>query len=192
MAKLSVQQKKLAPPLLCAWVATVLLVALNLDPTVRNPIDPRSLDLANRLSSCASYDVVAGDIRVGYSLDGNVVIDARLCKGDARLVDVLHLLLQFAVKLKGSNFEYLSIAGGGKEVYRLPREDLKELAEQYGEGAKLWAINHWAERLRKPDGERPFSTWDGGALGVLTAQLADMNKALRTWLDEANVTTKDE
>lgn len=168
--------KKLVPPLVCVGISTVLLVAVNFEATGRTRLDPRNMRLAARLSTCESYERLAGDIRVGYTITGNIVFDVRVCKADSRRVDALHLLLQFGDKIKDEKIEYLSISSGGMEVYRLPKSDLDELAKQYRLGAELWALNHWPERLRKPTGERAFEEWSGGVLAVLQAQLDDIGK----------------
>jgi|GEM_PF-2899988 len=179
------QHKKLVPPLFCAGLSTVLLVITNFDRMGSNRLDPRNLELATRLSSCDSYKDLAGDIRVGHTLAGNIIFDVRACKADSRKVDPLHLLMQFGDKIKDEKIDYLLIASGGNEVYRLPKSDLDELAEQYRLGARIWALDHWPERLRKPTGERVFEEWSGGVLGVLQAQLEDLGVALRTWLANA-------
>lgn len=93
--------------------------------------------------------------------------------------------MQFGYKIKDTGISYLSIAGAGQEVYRLPRTDLDELAREYELGSRIWAFDHWPERLRKPTGERAFDTWSGGFLGVMKEQAEDLNKALRTWLSKA-------
>jgi hypothetical protein len=180
--------KKLLPPLIGTGVSTVLLCAVGIEGTGRFGLDPRNIALANSLSSCPSREIVGGDIRVGYTLDGNVVFDVRSCKGDSRLIDPLHLLMQFGYKLRDDSFHHLSVASAGEEVYRLEKPDLDELSRQYELGARIWAFDHWPERLRKPSGERAFGSWSGGFLGVMRAQAEDLNEALRTWLGRAGTT----
>ncbi len=177
--------KKLIPPLIGTAISSVLLLAAGFDATGRNRLDPRNIELANRLSSCDSHEIVGGDVRVGYTPDGNIVFDVRSCKGDSRLIDPLHLLMQFGYKIKDTRIDHLSIAAGGEEVFRLEKSDLDELAGQYELGARIWAFDHWPERLRKPTGERAYESWSGGFLGVMKAQAEDINEALRAWLEKA-------
>ena len=177
--------RRLLPPLVGTGISTLLLLVVSVDGTEQFALDPRNIWLANQLSSCPSYDVVAGDVRVGYTLDGNIVFDVRCCKGNSRLIDPLHLLLQFGHKIKDVQIEYLSIAGGGEEVYRLAKSDLDELSDQYELGGRIWAFDHWPERLRRSTGGKAFNSWSGGFLGVMKAQAEDLNKALRAWLSKA-------
>ncbi|SIO11413.1 hypothetical protein SAMN05444166_2519 [Singulisphaera sp. GP187] len=180
--------KKLIPPLVGTVLSSVLLLAAGIEGTGRVRLDPRNIDLNNKLASCPSHEIVGGDLRVGYTPTGNIVFDVRACKGDARLIDSLHLLMQFAAKIKHSKFDHLLLAGGGEEVYRLPKSDLDELAEQYELGARIWAFDHWPERLLKPTGERAFESWSGGFLGVASAQMKDLSEALKAWLEKAATT----
>lgn len=177
--------KKLIPPLVGTAISTMLLLAAGFEGTGRNRLDPRNFELADKLSSCDSYGAVAGDVRVGYTAAGNIVFDVRACKGDSRLIDPLHLLMQFGYKIKDTPIAYLSIASGGEEVYRLEKSDLDELARQYELGARIWAFDHWPERLKKPTGERAFESWSGGLLGVMKGQMEDLNEALRAWIGKA-------
>lgn len=177
--------KKLIPPLVGTAASTLLLCVVGIEGTGRLGLDPRNIALANTLATCPSREVVGGDVRVGYTLGGNIVFDVRSCEGDSRLIDPLHLLLQFGYILRDTEIDHLAIASGGEEVYRLPKPDLDELARQYELGARIWAFNHWPERLREPTGERAFGTWTGGFIGVLAGQAKDLNEALRTWLSGA-------
>ncbi len=181
--------KKLIPPLIGTAISSVLLLTAGFEGTGRNRLDPRNIGLANRLTSCNSHEIVGGDVRVGYTPGGYIVFDVRSCKGDSRLIDSLHLLMQFGSKIKDESFTHLSVASGGEEVYRLEKSDLDELAHQYELGARIWAFDHWPERLRKPTGERAYESWSGGFLGVMKAQAEDLNEALRAWLDKAATST---
>jgi hypothetical protein len=177
--------KRLIPPLVGTGISALLICVIGIEGTGRFGLDPRNIGLANKLSSCPSREIVGGDVRVGYTFDGNIVFDVRSCKGECRLIDPLHLVLQFAYKVEDERFGHLAISSSGEQVYRLEKSDLHELAKQYELGGRIWAFNHWPERLRKPTGERAFESWSGGILGVVKGQMEDMNEALKTWLGKA-------
>jgi hypothetical protein len=177
--------KRLIPPLIGTGISALLLCVIGIEGTGRFGLDPRNIALANSLSACASRDDVGGDVRVGYTLGGNIVFDVRSCKGDCRLIDPLHLLMQFGFKIKDEGFSHLLLASAGEEVYRLEKSDLDELARQYDLGARIWAFDHWSERLRKPTGERAFGSWSGGVLGVTLGQTKDLSEALKAWIGKA-------
>jgi hypothetical protein len=174
--------KRLIPPLACTGISSLLLILVGIEGTGRNGLDPRNIGLANSLASCPSREGVGGDVRVGHTFGGNIVFDVRSCKGDSRLIDPLHLLMQFGHKIRDEGFTHLSIASAGEEVYRLEKSDLNELAHQYELGARIWAFNQWPERLRKPTGGRAFGSWTGGSIGVAMRQMEDLNDALKAWL----------
>ena len=177
--------KRLLPPLVGTAISTLLLFVVGVEGTGRSGLDPRNIALANSLAACSSREAVGGDVRVGYTLGGNMVFDLRSCKGDSRLIDPLHLLLQFGRKIKDEGFTNLVIASAGEEVYRLEKSDLDELAGQYELGARIWAFDNWPERLRKPTGERAYGRWTGGFLGVAKGQMDDLHEALKTWVGKS-------
>lgn len=167
-------------------LSVMLLCLTGIEGSGRLALDPRNIGLADKLAACASREIVGGDVRVGYTLGGDIVFDVRSCKGDTRLIDPLHLMLQFGYKIRGERFRDVVISGGGEQVYRLNKSDLGELALEYELGGRIWAFNHWPERLRKPSGEKAFETWNGGLLGVMKGQMEDMNLAIKTWLGKAS------
>ena len=174
--------RKLLPPLIATGISTLLLLVVSVEGTGRLALDPRNIGFGSQLSSCPSYEAVAGDVRVGYTATGNIVFDIRSYKDECRLIDPLHLLLQFGYKIRDERIDYLSLGSRGEEKYRLPKSDLDELSKQYELGARIWAFEHWAERLRKPTGEHAFDSWSGGFLGVMKQQTEDMGTGLKTWL----------
>lgn len=180
--------KKLIPPLACTAAATVLLLVAATDGAGRNRIDIRNWGLHERLRSCDSFKHFSGDVQVGYTWPGNLVFDVRtLDRSETRLIDVLHLFLQFGSKIADTGASRITIAAGGREVFWIQKRDLDELSEQYRLGARLWAFNHWPERLRRPNGERAYGGWSGGALGVMSGQLEDMADALREWVASVSI-----
>jgi len=179
--------KKLIPPLACTAAATVLLLAAAADGAGRNRLDIRNWGLYDRLRSCDSFEHFSGDIQVGYTWTGDLVFDVKtLDRSETRLIDILHLFLQFGSKIANTGASRVTIAAGGREVFWIQKTDLDELSEQYRLGARLRAFNHWPERLRKPSGERAYESWSGGSLGVMSGQLGDMTDALRKWVDRVS------
>jgi len=180
-------KKKLIPPLACTAAATVLLLAAATDGAGRNRLDIRNWGLHDRLRSCDSFERFSGDVQVGYTWTGNLVFDVKtLDRSETRLIDVLHLLLQFGGKIAHTGASRVAMAANGREVFWITMRDLDELSEQYRLGARIWAFNHWPERLWKPRGERAYESWSGGSLGVMTGQLRDVTDALRQWVDEVS------
>lgn len=50
----------------------------------------------------------------------------------------------------------------------------------------VYTIRTLPEKLRRPDGSRAFSVWTGGMIGVLGAQMDDVNNFAGQWyLDDA-------
>ena len=180
-------QPKLTAPLIITAIVAIIGIALTFDYTGKSAIDPRNLILHSALTECPSYGAVADDIRVGYTLDGNITFDLHKVKGDCRRIDPIHLLLQFTSKLKDYNISYLLIACQGKEKYRIAKTDVDRLARNYDNDARGWSFMHLPELLSRPDGTHPFGPWEGGWLGVLTHQMDDLSALMKEL--EAGLTT---
>ncbi len=181
-------QPKLAAPLILTAIVTCIGLYFAFDSTGKFAADPRNLALHSALTSCPSYESVAGDIRVGYTVNGDITIDLRKVKGGCRRIDPIHLILQLTGKLKDYKISYLILACQGKEKYRITKSDVDRLALNYDNDARGWSFMHLPELLLRPDGTHPFGTWEGGFLGVMSHQIEDLSTFMKE-LEDGLTTT---
>ena len=145
--------------------------------------DLRNSALRDKLKSCATHGVVNADVYYGGTIGTDVVVFDLLDGGtsDARRIDPVHLFLQFARELDLTSVNRVILARNGREVFSIDASDLRPLADSYDGGGRVWAFNHLPERVRTRNGERAYSEWTGGWLGVLQKQSEDLNDFIKTW-----------
>jgi hypothetical protein len=106
---------------------------------------------------------------------------------NARKIDAVHLLLKFSAKIDLAPIETVYLARNGRIRYQIPMTDLKNLSDNYSFGSETSsssAIFSLPEYVRSLAGEKEFSSWEGGFLGVRAKQLEQLNKMLDYWLND--------
>jgi hypothetical protein len=145
----------------------------------------RNSNLRNKLSECESSGIVNANVHYEglISTDG-VVFDVREGgSSSARRIDPVHLLMQFAAKLDLNSIKRVVLARNGKEIFFISASDLRPLADSYSGGGRPWSFNHLPESTRTMLGERIYSEWTGGWIGVLGKQTEDLNDLIRNWIE---------
>ncbi len=80
-------------------------------------------------------------------------------------------------------FDEVLIARDGDAVFAMSGRDFDDIGRSFGASENpLYLLRTLPEKLRRPDGSRAFSEWEGGFLGVTTRQLEDVTKAASTWM----------
>lgn len=144
------------------------------------PVIAHGYDLKRELASCSSKEGL--DVKVYYDdvfSKGIAVFDYQDATATyVRRIDVIHLLLQFGHELDKNATGRLIIAHKGQKLFFIESYSLKELTEEYTYGNKVWAFNHLPERLKRMDGTKAYSTWEGGWLGVMSEQTKDLTDVI--------------
>lgn len=141
------KKPKLAASLTLTAIITGIGAVFAIDSTGKVAVDPRNIALYSALTSCPTYGTVAGDVRVGYTIGGDITFDLRDVKGDCRRIDPVHLMLQFAGKLKDHSYGNLILARQGREKYHIAKADVDRLGLNYDNDARGWSIMHITEFL---------------------------------------------
>lgn len=113
-----------------------------------------------------------------------VVLDLRDVGQDMSPMDVTRTLLQFAESMKDRDLEQVVLAHRGDPRFVLPGDYFRTLGQEYGTQNPMYTVRTLPENLRTPDGGKPFGTWTGGILGVLSGQLEDFNAFHARWYIE--------
>lgn len=158
-------------------VGLILLVAITTFLWMRNN------GLRNNLKTCDSYGVVDVDVYYDGMFSTDVVVFDLKDGGspNARRIDPVHLLLQFAAKLDLTSVRRVVLARSKRHVFYIDASDLQRLADSYDGGGRVWAFNHLPESARTMSGSRAYGEWTGGLLGVLQKQMEDLDDLIRTW-----------
>lgn len=99
-------------------------------------------------------------------------------------IDLWRGLFQVAGAMQSRNraFESVQLAHSSEVVFTLSGDDFEAIGRQYtGSENTMYMLRTLPEKLRTPDGAQAFGSWQGGALGVLTKQMEDVNTAARRW-----------
>lgn len=97
-------------------------------------------------------------------------------------IDLYRGLFQAAAAFDDRRFGSVTLARQGRAVFRLSGDDFHEIGRAYDLGENpVYMIRTLPEKLLLPDGAPAYGTWTGGVLGVLSAQMEDVNDAAQTW-----------
>jgi hypothetical protein len=114
-----------------------------------------------------------------------LVLDLRNITSVAPL-DLYRGLLQSAGALTsaGRTFDSVILARSGTPVFVIQGQQFRELGSEFDGGQNpVYLIRTLPEKLYDPEGRRAFERWEGGWLGVLRAQMNDVNRAASQWAD---------
>ena len=144
----------------------------------------RSAGLRTKLSECASFKIIEADVYYSGIAAPDIVFDV-LDGGEssARRIDPVHLLMQFVDKIDLSNGHTIVLARNGTPKFLIRAKDVERHSNSYANGGRLWAMDHLPPICRTPTGERPYTEWSGGFLGVMKGQAEDLNDFLTEWLE---------
>lgn len=126
---------------------------------------------------------------VGYYHFGvvpdSIVFDLRDVGWDATPAGVIGGFFQFAEEMKEREFREVRLAYQGRTKFILEGHHFKQIGRENSYQNPVYSLRTFPEKLTRPDGGKAFSTWTGGMLGVLGAQMDDANQLARDWfLDE--------
>jgi len=93
----------------------------------------------------------------------------------------VHLFFEFAEELDLYHVRRVVLARNGTRRFYINSSDLRPLVSSYSGGGRIWAFNHLPESVRTMSGQRAYTVWSGGWLGVLQAQTEDLNDFIESW-----------
>ena len=60
-------------------------------------------------------------------------------------------------------------------------DEFLKIGQEYSYQNPVYSVRTFPEKLRVPSGEPAYSSWTGGLLGVVGAQMDDVNEMARAW-----------
>ncbi len=115
-----------------------------------------------------------------------IVFDLRDVGPRASAADVMGGFLDFADEFSDREFKNVILAYKGTQKFILSGRDFKMLGITRSTENPVYLLRTFPEKLRTMDGQRAYGSWTGGMIGVLGAQMDDLNKMADEWFrDEA-------
>lgn len=114
-------------------------------------------------------------------LPDSIVLDVRGVGLENSAAATIGGLVEFADALSDRKFREVVLAWRGAARFILGGDDFQQMGREAGFQNPVYTIRTLPEKLRHPDGSRAFSEWTGGMIGVLGAQMDDVNDFARQW-----------
>ena len=116
-----------------------------------------------------------------YIVPSTLVFDLKEVPLDKAPVDVFRVFLQSSEALKDKTFKYVEISYKGKTKFMLQGDYFSTLGNEYGLQNPMYTTRTFPENLLDQDGNRAYSVWGGGMIGVLSSQIKDFNDFTDKW-----------
>ena len=94
---------------------------------------------------------------------------------------ILGRFFQFAEEMKDREFREVRLAHKGKTKFVLDGDDFQDIGKQLSWQNPMYLIRTFPERLKTTEGRQAYDTWTGGMIGVLNAQMEDVNEMTHEW-----------
>lgn len=109
-------------------------------------------------------------------------LDLTGIESSASKADVTRMIFQAAEVFRERHFTQVRLAFRGSAKFTMDGDDFQQLGRAYASGENpVYLMRMLPEQMKTPDGLPAFSTWTGGALGVLGAQMEDLNQLHEGW-----------
>ena len=115
---------------------------------------------------------------------GTLVIDLRDVDLDKSTTDVFRVLFKIAEKFEGRNFNKVYLSSKGTKKFYIQGAYFEELGTSYSYQNPIYLLRTFPENTFLLDGTKAYSTWTGGALGVMNKQMEDLNELAQDWFME--------
>jgi hypothetical protein len=120
-----------------------------------------------------------------YFLNPNsVVIDLRNVESDKSTADVFRVLFQIAEKFEERKFNKVYLASKGSKKFYIDGDYFEELGSSFSYQNPVYLLRTFPENTYLLDGNKAYSTWTGGIIGVTGRQMDDLNNLAQNWFVE--------
>ena len=119
-----------------------------------------------------------------YVVPSVLVLNVKKVSKDNSPADVFRVLLQYASEIQEMRFERINLDSKGKTKFTLRGNYFQELGKEYSFQNPIYTMRTFPENVYTLDGEKAFSSWTGGILGVTGRQMEDFAKFHEQWYIE--------
>lgn len=125
-----------------------------------------------------------------YISPNTLVFDLTDISGNNSRTDVFRVLLQYAHKIQTERFRIVELSYKGKTKFLLDGNYFQKIGKEYDLQNPVYTMRTFTENLKTAEGNKAYSTWSGGLLGVLNKQIEDFNDFHDKWYMNAYLTSK--
>tara|TARA_B100000315_G_C14281900_1_gene453407 strand:+ start:109 stop:594 length:486 start_codon:yes stop_codon:yes gene_type:complete len=100
---------------------------------------------------------------------------------DKAMADIDRVLLQFSEQIKNGDYQKLIFSFRFNKKFYINGDYLTKLGKEYSTQNPVYTLRTLAENIYKLNGQKAFSTWTGGLLGVIKEQMDDHNTFHQEW-----------
>lgn len=138
-----------------------------------------------RLTLAAREEAGEGVSAISYYeygiLPSAIVYDIWTVGPSASQAGVLGGFFRFADRLKNRSFNKVILSYRGTPKFVLGGDDFHTIGQEFEFQNPIFTLRTLPEKLKTPYGLQAFDSWSGGMLGVLNAQMEDVNEMGRQW-----------
>lgn len=110
-----------------------------------------------------------------------IVLDLRSVELSAAPVDINRMLFQIADRFQGRSYDRIVLAYRGEARFLLTGSYFSRIGEEYSWQNPVFLMRELPQNTLRISGEPAFETWTGGWLGVMNAQMNDLNSLHQEW-----------
>ena len=114
-------------------------------------------------------------------MPGSIVLDIRDVDIENSAAATIGGLIEFAESLSDRKFDEVVLAWRGEARFILDGDDFKTMGLEASFQNPVYTVRTLPEKLKRPNGLPAYERWNGGMLGVLGAQMDDVNAFAREW-----------
>lgn len=119
-------------------------------------------------------------------LPSEIVFDIRGVKDTVSRADVTRMLFQVAEAFEDREYDWVILAYKGTARLKIPGDYFQEIGREFSFQNPVYMMRKLPQNVYELDGTPAFSSYTGGWLGVLGAEMDDLNEMHdRWWLDNA-------
>lgn len=120
--------------------------------------------------------------RPGWFGEDELVYDIVGIDNAARRVDAIHAFVAAAERLQDQQFFHVVLANEGKRRFKLAGPYVRRLGKERSFQNSVYTVRTFPQNVQRMDGTRPWPEVRGGLLGVVRAEMENVNPFLDEWL----------
>lgn len=162
-----------------------------------NPVQTAlNINLQSKVANVLGADRRNDGIKVSAYFRDNIgksvmVYDLVGVTSDKSRADVFRVFLDVAEAMGNERFTEVVLASRGDHKFKIDGDYFLQLGEERSWQNPAYVVRSFPENLKTLSGERAYSSWTGGVIGVLARQMQDFNDFSDKWWSDARSSSVD-